>query len=203
MTPIRHPACNFLLKSPPDFPDGACADLPVMRTAESVISFWEPTPEELHNLASGNHIICLQVSGATHPPLSLATVEKEQPVSIEKATLPNTSASLSDVNDLSDFLTYLWIAFVTNGKFPPLRINSVRRSLWAEAAREIKERAAVGHSYDPDTDSRVTWAREFISWSDGGKRPDSDLTNLADHLINRKALRLSRKELAAGETASP
>jgi len=89
MTPIKHSACNDVLRAPAG--DENCADLHIYRTDEVVASFWKPDEDELAALVRGGSVF-MQVQGRTHPPLGLAVVPPEpehlrQIVNAEEASL--------------------------------------------------------------------------------------------------------------------
>lgn len=59
MTPIHFDEINCIYKPPADWDakaNGPCADLPVLRTDETVTSRWQPTYEELQTLCGGGSV---------------------------------------------------------------------------------------------------------------------------------------------------
>jgi hypothetical protein len=78
MAPIRHPACNAVLRGgAPHIPD-----LHIRRGNESedgcmpvVASYWCPTPDELRQLIEGG-VVEIVALGHTHPPISVRTAAK-------------------------------------------------------------------------------------------------------------------------------
>lgn len=77
MNRIQHPSNNGVLGAPKgwDQTELPCGALPVTRVVADgvphVVSFWQPTPEELKALAAGAPVE-LWVVGHTMPPVALA-----------------------------------------------------------------------------------------------------------------------------------
>jgi hypothetical protein len=75
MKPITHPTTNDSLAPPTNMAPEDCRPLPITRLKidnqiNSVISYWQPTREQLARLAIG-FPVRLQVLGSTHPPVAL------------------------------------------------------------------------------------------------------------------------------------
>lgn len=82
MRATQHRTNNLVLGAPPDWDQGSlpCSAIPVTKaTLEGspvIISFWQPTPEEVQQLANGG-LIALWVIGDTMPPVSLNVEDKK------------------------------------------------------------------------------------------------------------------------------
>jgi hypothetical protein len=70
MTPTTHPLCNDILRRPPGMTEEQCGDLPIRREEGRVISFWQPSQEEVELIVKGHPVIFI-AAGQTHPPVSL------------------------------------------------------------------------------------------------------------------------------------
>lgn len=75
MRPIQHRSNNAVLGAPPGVSVEECRPLPITRVRfldgeEGVVSFWQPSAEQLALLAAG-HPVRLLVPGQTHPPLAM------------------------------------------------------------------------------------------------------------------------------------
>lgn len=66
MTPIPHPCVNSTFTAP------GCDPLPILRSDDILISFWQPTAEQRALIAAG-HCITLSVFGGAQPPVHLST----------------------------------------------------------------------------------------------------------------------------------
>jgi hypothetical protein len=49
------------------------------------------------------------------------------------------------------------------------KIPALRESLWEAALGEIRANAALGRVYDPGSDSRFTWASQFLNRAAGDR----------------------------------
>ena len=85
MTPTKLDLCNDTLKAPQGTEIG---DLPILREANTVTSFWTLTPDEIRRVSYGQPIV-LSVFGATHPPLGLGVLMGEQPEMQDRPTEPS------------------------------------------------------------------------------------------------------------------
>lgn len=75
MNRIQHPSNNAVLGAPPGTPIDECSALPITRVryadgTDAVVSYWEPTHQELLLMATGAPIRLI-VLGTTHAPLKL------------------------------------------------------------------------------------------------------------------------------------
>lgn len=76
MRPCQHPSNNDVLGPPPGTTANQCQALPITRVVyepsglQAVVSYWQPTPEQLRLLAEGKPV-WLSVWGRTHPPLAV------------------------------------------------------------------------------------------------------------------------------------
>ncbi len=76
MNPTQHPSNNDVLGAPPGVPIDDCRALPITRVLyqpsglEAVVSYWQPTPEQLRLLNEGK-AVWLSVWGRTHPPVAI------------------------------------------------------------------------------------------------------------------------------------
>ena len=76
MEPIHHPSANDVLGAPPGVQRDDCRALYITRVKyepggmPAVVSYWQPTPEQLALLAAGKPV-WLSVWGHTHPPLAI------------------------------------------------------------------------------------------------------------------------------------
>lgn len=75
MRSSQHPSNNDVLRPPAGMDNGQCRPLAITRVQYScgtpgVISFWQPSPEQLARLNAGKPV-ALSVLGRTHPPVSL------------------------------------------------------------------------------------------------------------------------------------
>ncbi len=81
MNPIQHPSNNDVLRQPEGATREVCRPLPITRVAyehqwisgkmiPGVISFWQPTAEQLALLNAGKPVF-LSFMGATHPPVAV------------------------------------------------------------------------------------------------------------------------------------
>jgi hypothetical protein len=81
MNPIQHKTSNDVLGAPPGMSRDQCKPLYVTRvfydqrglgdqSIPGVISYWQPTPEQLALLNQGAPVF-LSCLGATHPPVSI------------------------------------------------------------------------------------------------------------------------------------
>lgn len=80
MTPIKTPLCNFTYTAPASMTPEECGDLPCFRDTQEfvIISWWQPNPEELLQIAAGG-LITLTTHGAQHPPVVISTYLPYQP----------------------------------------------------------------------------------------------------------------------------
>lgn len=82
MIPVDFPERNFVFTKPKGWTDEQCSDLPVWRgqvpidevgnTAETIISCWQPSKEDIEAIVAGKPIF-LYVTGSGQPPVSLST----------------------------------------------------------------------------------------------------------------------------------
>lgn len=76
MNPTKHPSNNDVLGAPPGVSIDECQDLPITRVVfhpsgrAGVMSYWQPSPEELRLLNEGRAVY-LSCWGHTHPPVIL------------------------------------------------------------------------------------------------------------------------------------
>jgi hypothetical protein len=81
MKPIQHPTSNDVLRAPPGTTPEECRALFITRVSydhpwdssrstPGVVSYWQPTPEQLALLNAGKPV-WLSILGATHPPLAI------------------------------------------------------------------------------------------------------------------------------------
>lgn len=79
MKPFQHPSNNDVLAPPSGVSSAECRPLPITRIwfdmpngghQPGVISYWQPTPEELALLNAGRPLY-LSFVGLTHPPVAL------------------------------------------------------------------------------------------------------------------------------------
>ena len=98
MNPIKHPSNNARLTPPPGITEEQCVTLHITRVSHQhptqpdklmagVISYWQPSPEELAALNAGNPLF-LSFWGATHPPVAVG-VEAIAPEADEPWTRNN------------------------------------------------------------------------------------------------------------------
>lgn len=73
MKPLPHPLCNTVLRRPESSSEDECGDLPVLRKGGVTYSFWQPSREEIRDIAAGQPVI-LGCAGDTHPPVFLCTL---------------------------------------------------------------------------------------------------------------------------------
>lgn len=69
---ILHPEGAQVIAGPADMPD--CQPLPIVRTEDAMISFWQPNAYELEALQRGGSIF-LRIPGRVHPVVSLGVDE--------------------------------------------------------------------------------------------------------------------------------
>lgn len=76
MNPTQHKSNNDVLPAPPGVAIEDCRALPITRVVfhpsgrPGVMSYWQPSAEELKLLAQG-HAVYLSFWGQTHPPVSV------------------------------------------------------------------------------------------------------------------------------------
>lgn len=75
MKPIQHTSNNDVLGAPKGVPREECSALPITRVqytngVPAIVSYWQPTPEQLQLLAAGKPL-WLSVWGSTMPPVSI------------------------------------------------------------------------------------------------------------------------------------
>ena len=81
MRPIQHPSNNDVLGAPQGMSAEQCASLPITRVLHqhphnsnmntpAVISFWQPTREQMLLIAAGQPV-WLHFLGTTHPPVAV------------------------------------------------------------------------------------------------------------------------------------
>lgn len=74
MRPTQHPSNNDVLRAPSGATVDECRPLPITRlfygATPAVVSYWQPTAEQLALLAAGKPV-WLSVLGHTHPPLAI------------------------------------------------------------------------------------------------------------------------------------
>ena len=75
MHPIQHLSNNDVLQPPAGASVDECRALPITRVVygsgvPGVVSYWQPSPEQLRLLAAGA-AVWISVLGMTHPPLAL------------------------------------------------------------------------------------------------------------------------------------
>lgn len=78
MIVIHHPTNNALLGAPEGWNeerDGKCHALPATIYTNCIVSWWQPSPEELQQIMSGAPIRLI-VAGNSMPPVSLDVDEK-------------------------------------------------------------------------------------------------------------------------------
>ena len=74
MRPLETIDCNFTYTAPEGMAD--CGNLPCRKDAQTVTSWWEPTPEERATIAAGG-MLQLTVFCTRMPPVGLAAVATE------------------------------------------------------------------------------------------------------------------------------
>lgn len=76
MRPTQHPSNNAVLGAPPGATIDECRALPITRilyqpgNSAAVVSYWQPTAEQLELLNAGKPV-WLSVMGTTHPPVAI------------------------------------------------------------------------------------------------------------------------------------
>lgn len=75
MRPTQHPSNNDVLRAPPGVDVDSCRPLAITRVLyggemPGVISYWQPSPEELALLNAGRPVY-MSCWGATHPPIAI------------------------------------------------------------------------------------------------------------------------------------
>lgn len=76
MRPTQHTSNNDVLRPPRGASADECRPLPITRVLyqpsnmPAVVSYWQPTPEQLALLNAGRPV-WLSVMGSTHPPMAI------------------------------------------------------------------------------------------------------------------------------------
>ncbi len=75
MRPTQHPSNNDLLRAPPGVDIDSCRPLAITRVLydgdfPAVVSYWQPSPEELALLNAGKPVY-MSCWGTTHPPVAI------------------------------------------------------------------------------------------------------------------------------------
>lgn len=87
MKPVHFEQMNRILARPPNMTEEQCASLPIFTDGTVCVSCWEPTIEELAELARTGRVYLLVHSGYTQPPVRLTTLLPFEPVT-EAPRLP-------------------------------------------------------------------------------------------------------------------